>query len=207
MKRFFSLFFVLITLQVYSQNLSLTLYSTGAGKNLTMNYSIQKKSMEFGIGLGCNINPLKQPDNQSNIYYKRLYATKPLHFLNFNLFYNQYVFDKFNQFKPFVFYDFQLKYSTTRSSVGVTLDTLIIGETPEDLWFSTKENIEYFGPFLWVENSLGIGMRMDVTDHFFISQKLGIGIHLIIGDEPRLFKDYNAWEFHDFYAFALGYRF
>lgn len=208
MKRIFSFLIILLSIQVNSQNLNLSLYSTGTGKNLTINYSIQKKSMEFGIGLGCNINSIKQPDDQSNVYYKRLYATKPLHFLNFNLFYNQYIFNNFNQFKPFIFYDFQLKYSTTRSSMyfPYAIDSTIISTKPEDQ-FLYRNYIEYFGPFLWVENTVGIGMKINITDKFYISQKLGIGIHLIIGDEPKLFKDKADWGFHDFYAFTLGYKF
>jgi hypothetical protein len=208
MKRLLFLMLMVIANQLHSQNLSLSLYSTGTGKNLTVIYSIQKKSMEFGIGLGCNINSIKQPDDNNNIYYKRLFATKPLHFFNFNIYYNQYVFDKFNQIKPFIFYDFQVKYSTTRSSMyfPYAIDTTIITTNPEDQ-FLYRNYIEYFGPFLWVENSVGIGMKINITDNFFISQKLGIGIHLIIGDEPKLFKDKTDWEFHDFYSFSLGYKF
>ncbi len=163
--------------------------------------------MEFGIGLGCNINSIKQPDDQNNIFYKRLFATDIVHFLNLNLFYNQYVFNKFDQFKPYIFYDFQMKYSTTRTSMYIIdrIDSTIISSDPADQYLY-RNYIEYFGPFLWIENTLGIGMKIMINEHFFITQKFGIGVHFIIGDEPKLFKQNFEWEFHDFFSFSIGYK-
>jgi hypothetical protein len=199
-----------MSLSAFSQNLNLTLYSTGTGKNVTLSYSKEYKSMEFGIGLGCNINSIKQPDDQPNIYYKRLYATKPLHFLNFNLYYNQHIFNRFDQFKPYIFYDFQMKYSTTRSNMYIIdrIDSTIISSDPADQYLY-RNYTEYFGPFLWIENNLGLGMKINITEKLFFSQKIGLGIHFIIGEEPKLFmnKDSMFWEFHDFYAFTVGFKF
>ncbi len=103
LKHFIVILIVLCSNAILAQNLNLTLYSTGTGKNITLAYSKEYKSMEFGVGLGCNINSIKQPDDQNNIFYKRLFATKPLHFLNFNLYFNQYIFNRFDQFKPYIF--------------------------------------------------------------------------------------------------------
>lgn len=204
------LLLLLLSNEIYAQNINLIFYSTGAGRNLTIAYSKEYKSMEFGIGLGCNINSVKQPDDQNNIFYKRLFATKPLHFLNFNLYFNQYFFNRFGQFKPFLFYDFQLKYSTTRSSMYIpySMDSTIVSNNPDDK-ILYRNYIEYFGPFLWIENNLGLGMKINITEKIFIIQKLGLGIHFIIGEEPKLFmnKDSMFWEFHDFYAFTVGFKF
>ncbi len=207
MKNFAFIYFTFFFLSVNAQNVSLNYYSTGAGKNITLAYSKEIKTMEFGIGLGCNINSIKQPDDQNNIFYKRLFATDIVHFFNFNLFYNQYVFNKFDQFKPFIFYDFQMKYSTTRSSMfcPYAMDTTIITSNPEDQ-ILYRNYIEYFGPFLWVENTLGIGMKIMINQHFFITQKFGIGVHFIIGDDPHLIKPNLDWEFHDFFTFSIGYK-
>ncbi|HPE39863.1 MAG TPA: hypothetical protein PLI77_02110 [Bacteroidales bacterium] len=210
MKKYICFLVFSMSLSAFSQNLNLTLYSTGTGKNVTLSYSKEYKSMEFGIGLGCNINSIKQPDDQPNIYYKRLYATKPLHFLNFNLYYNQHIFNRFDQFKPYIFYDFQMKYSTTRSNMYIIdrIDSTIISSDPADQYLY-RNYTEYFGPFLWIENNLGLGMKINITEKLFISQKIGLGIHFIIGEEPKLFmnKDSMFWEFHDFYAFTVGFKF
>ncbi|MBP1672886.1 MAG: hypothetical protein H6Q25_701 [Bacteroidetes bacterium] len=208
MKNFTFIYFAFFFLSVNAQNVSLNYYSTGAGKNITLAYSKEIKTMEFGIGLGCNINSIKQPDDQSNIYYKRLFATKPLHFLNFNLYYNQYVFNKLGQFKPFLFYDLQMKYSTTRSSMysPYSIDTMNNFSDVVDPYLY-RRYIEYFGPFLWVENTIGIGLKIMINQHFFITQKFGFGIHFIIGDEIDLSKFKTEYEFHDFFSFSIGYKF
>jgi hypothetical protein len=210
MKNFAFIYFAFFFLSVNAQNVSLNYYSTGAGKNITLAYSKEIKTMEFGIGLGCNINSIKQPDDQPNIYYKRLFATKPLHFLNFNLYYNQYIFNRFDQFKPYIFYDFQMKYSTTRSNMYIIdrIDSTIISSDPADQYLY-RNYTEYFGPFLWIENNLGLGMKINITEKLYISQKIGLGIHFIIGEEPKLFMNKNSmlWEFHDFYAFTVGFKF
>ena len=207
MKHLFFLIIAFFCFNGNAQNINLIYYSTGAAKNVTLAYSKEWKTTEFGIGLGCNINSIKQPDDQSNIYYKRLFATDIVHFLNLNLFYNQYVFNKFDQFKPFFFYDFQIKNSTTRSSMycPYAMDTTIITSNPEDPILYRKY-IEYFGPFLWIENTIGIGMKVMINQHFFITQKIGLGVHFIIGDDPKLFKQNFEWEFHDFFSFSIGYK-
>jgi hypothetical protein len=207
MKHLFFLIIAFFCFNGNAQNINLIYYSTGAGKNVTLAYSKEWKTAEFGIGLGCNINSIKQPDDQSNIYYKRLFATKPIHYLNFNMFFNKYFFKNLGQFKPFLFYDFQLKYSTTRSSMfsPYIIDTTDNFSDIVDPYLY-RRYIEYFGPFLWIENSVGIGAKININKHLFIAQKIGISCHLIIGDEIDLSKFKTEYEFADFFSFSIGYK-
>lgn len=88
------------------------------------------------------------------------------------------------------------------------IDSTIISSDPADQYLY-RNYTEYFGPFLWIENNLGLGMKINITEYLFISQKFGLGIHFIIGEEPKLFMNKNSmfWEFHDFYAFTVGFKF
>ncbi|MCF8231716.1 MAG: hypothetical protein K9J27_05945 [Bacteroidales bacterium] len=203
------LIFLICNLTSYSQNIGINYNSTGAGRNITATYSKDISHYTISIGIGYNINSIRQPDDQSNIYYKRLYATKPAHYLNFNLSYQHDIFYNLKNIKPFVFYDSQIKYSTTRSSMYIPYDydtTYLNTTRPED-GILYKNYIEYFGPFTWVENSIGVGFKVDITDRLYLQQRIGAGIHLIFGDEPKLLK-YNSmeWEFMGLLNVGIVYR-
>jgi len=198
---------ITITVSAQNKNIGLQYYSTGAGKNLTGTISIKNNKNEYGLGLGININNIRQPDDQSNIYYRRLFATKPIHYLNFNFFYQRDVFSAMKKIRPFIVYDFQIKHSTTRSSMYIPFDydsTLVVNEPEEGILY--RNYIEYFGPFTWVENSLGLGIIIDVTDRISMTQKIGGGIHFILGDEPKLVKYRPEWEFMYFFNIGLTYK-
>ena len=76
----------IISIDLFSQNIGLNYNSVGSGRNVTGTLSKEFAKSEFGIGLGYNINRIKQPDDQANIYYKRLFATKPIQYLNVEFF-------------------------------------------------------------------------------------------------------------------------
>jgi len=194
----------------YSQSVGINYFSTGTGRNITANYGFTKNNNEFGLGLGYNINSIKQPDDQSNIYYRRLFATRPIQHLNFNLFYHKYFLTKLNHIQPFAFYDFQMKYSTTRSSMYIpyAFDSTIVANTPDEKVLY-REYIEYFGPFLWVENAIGIGFKVNIYKKWYLQQMAGLGIHIILGYDNRLARNEDNWcdwEFGGLFNLGIVYR-
>lgn len=192
-----------------AQNLSLNYYSTGAGTNLTLACAKAWEKNELGVGLGYNINRLAHPDDKNQVYYKRLYATKPIHHINLNLFWHHKIFPSLEHINPFTFYDLQLSYSTTRNRFFVPcgFDSTIVSDTPDGK-ILYRELIEYFGPFYWIENNVGLGFQIDLSNKWYIQQKFGIGIHLICGKEPRLAKLNNIdWEFAGLLDWSVGIRF
>ena len=200
---------ILLSFTISAQNkrIGMQYYSTGAGKNLTGTLSIKNNKNEYGLGLGININSIRQPDDEANIYYKRLYATKPIHFFNFNFFYQRDIFSALKKIKPFIVYDFQIKHSTTRSSMYIPFDydsTLVVDEPEEGILY--RNYIEYFGPFTWVESSIGIGINIDITNRISMTQKIGGGIYYIFGDEPKLVKYRPEWEFMYFLNVGITYK-
>ncbi len=198
---------IFYSINLISQNIDVNYYSTGAGRNVTLSSSKNIGNSELGLGLGYNIGSIKQPDDQSNIFYKRLYPTKPIHYFNFNAYYNYYFYNKWNCFKPLFFYDIQIKYSTTRSSMYIPFDydsTLVVDEPEEGILY--RKYIEYFGPYLWVENSIGLGFKVDITDRIYLKQKVGLGIHLIFGEDERLPGVSPEWEFYGLINIGLGIK-
>lgn len=197
----------MFSINSFAQNIDLSYYSTGAGKNITASYSKIIGKSEIGFGLGYNIGSIKQPDDQNNIYYKRLFPTKLIHYLNINAFYNYYFYKKWNCIKPLLFYDLQTKYSTTRSSMYIVhdYDSTLNGDKPEEN-ILYRNYIEYFGPFLWVENSLGVGFKVDITEKVYLKQKVGLGIQILFGEDSRLLKQNPEWEFFPFMNVGVGIK-
>lgn len=211
--KIFNLFFLIVFGNYcYSQNISINYNSTGAGINSTLTFSKQFDKNEVGIGIGININSLTQPDDQNNLFYKRLFANKPIHYLNLNLYYQRFIFTNLKYIKPFVFYDFQYKYSTTRSSMynGYKIDTSINGTIDEQIVYIKQ--VATFGPFHWLENYIGVGFKVKISDKWFLQQKIGVGgFFLIDGKQNNKWVVANktgiTWEFGRFFNFSLGHEF
>jgi len=135
-------------------------YSTGTGQSITANYSLMINNNEFGVGIGYNINRLILPDDQENIYYKRQFATEPLHHLNTNVFYHRYILSRLEHINPFLFYDFQCKYSPAKTIIN--------------------NDIKYHGPYFWLDNTIGAGFNVNLLGNWYLQQKIGAGAHVII---------------------------
>jgi len=211
-KIFLGLFFLSVFANTaFSQSVGINYYSTGSGRNITSVYSFGNNKNEFGFGIGYNINSIKQPDDQSNIYYKRLYATRFYQHLNLNLTYQRYVLSSNDIFKPFVFYDLQLKYSTTRSSMYIpyAFDSTIIANTPDEKILYRKYIVN-FGPFLWVENTIGIGFMLHLYKQLYLKQMAGMGIVFTIGHDNQLagrMDNWMDWEFGGLLNLGIVFRF
>jgi len=177
---------------------------THSGKSITLVISktINNKH-EFGGGIRFNINSLKHPDDQMNVYLKRLFATKPIHYFGIEGFYHISFFRKWKHVKPFAFYDLQATYSTTRSRVFLPVG---YDSNGDELF---KQYIIYRGPFVWIEQNIGLGFTANLFNNFFIYQKIGGGIALIIGYDKQIINKQNIfeWEFSPLINVGVGYRF
>jgi len=171
-------------------------YNTGTGQNITANYSFDIKNSELGIGLGYTLSSLVHPDDQNKTYYKRQFATEPLHHLNLNLFYHRYVFQKLEHINPFLFYDFQAKHSAAMNHFDPSLDERF-----------------YHGPYFWLDNNLGVGFNVNIIGNWYLQQKIGAGALFIFPssrDASRVnmvtLIDKFEWEFIGLLNVGIVYR-
>jgi len=206
-----SILLFILSLSLYSQDLGINYNSTGSGRNITANYTQNISHNALTVGIGFNINSIKQPDDQSNIYYKRLYATASAQHLNFNLSYQHDIFYNLKNIKPFVFYDFQIKYSTTRSSMylAYAYDTTYLNTSHPEDGILYKKHIAYFGPYTWIENSIGLGFRVNITDRFYMQQRSGVGLYFVCGygsGKDIALKAKTEWEFMVLLNIGIVYR-
>ena len=179
--------------------------STHSGRNVTIALSrtINNKH-EFGGGFRFNINKLEMSDDQNNVYKKRLYASTFMQHLGVVGFYHFHVFRNWEHVKPFLFYDLQATYSTTRNRDFLPY----MYDTNGDVLY--KEYVNRFGPFTWIDQNIGVGFKADLPGQFFITQKIGFGTSFILGKEERLldkYFDWFTWEFGGLINVGIGYRF
>ena len=195
----------LLTTQGYSQKYINTAFNTThSGRNISISVSKKINSKhEIGGGLRININKIAHPDDQFNVFKKRLFATKPLHFFGIKGYYHYHVFDNLQLIRPFLFYDLQTTYSTTRNRMFLPYTQSPSGET------LYRELIDYFGPFTWVEQTIGVGYKVKVFSDFYIQQKIGFGTSFILGYDQKLLDKYFEWfdwEFGGLINVGISYK-
>ncbi len=197
----FSLFVISLKAQA---DLSVNYNNIHSGNSISILISKKiNQDIELGGGVRFNINSLKHSDDQQNIFYNRLFATKPYHFIGIDGFINRYIFQEWNKVKTFIFYDLQMCYSTTRNRLFFPIGQLTNGN------YIYEEVITGFGPFLWVENYLGLGFKVDLFKSFFLTQRIGFGVDLMFGEDVHLsaMSDKFSWEFGEIINVGLGFKF
>lgn len=208
--------FLLIAFQIFAQTeLTTSFNSTYSGRNVAISILKTNNSKnEFGGGIRYNLGILEMPDDQNNVFYKRLYPSE--FYQNWGIIgcYHRYILKKWEHVRPFLFYDIQATYSTTRNRTLTPTGYAVNGH---NLYI---EYIDRWGPFTWIEQNIGIGFKADLTDRFFIMQKIGFGNCFILGkdtdgymyDNERviLSEKYFNWfttEFGGIIHIGIGYRF
>jgi hypothetical protein len=202
-------FLLMISLCSNAQvDLSVNFNDTHSGRSVTLHLSKNlNANYEIGGGIRYNINRIRQSDDQRNIFMNRLYATKPIHYWGVDGFVHRDIFNKWEHVKPFLFYDVQLSYSTTRNSFFISAAKIKDESIPEQINLSDFTN---FGPFLWVEQNVGIGFKVDFTKKIFMTQRIGVGADLIFGSDDQLIRmmvNKFAWEFGGLVNVGFGMHF
>ena len=162
---------------------------------------------EIEVGLRLHINRLAMPDDQQSIYFRRMYASSFAQHFGLQLGYNWYFLPRLDHLKPFVFYELQAAYSTTRNhGYGYTY---YIDEGISQL----EEYLESFGPFLWLQNTIGVGFNVDIWKSVYLFEKIGFNTTQIIGNDEKLMPDsfqkfpWLVNEFGYMMMAGIGYRF
>jgi len=180
-----------------------TFNSTHSGRNISGGISKTiKDKYEFGVGVRYNINKWAHPDDQGNLYLKRLYATKVYHHFGIEAFFHHKILPNWEDVSPFIFYDLQISYSTTRNRDYLPYTYDINGDV------LYKKYIEIHGPFIWLEQCIGIGFNAKLINNLYLTQKIGGGTSFIIGKDEMLLGTYDKfeWEFAGLIQVGLIYR-
>ncbi len=151
-------------------------------------YFYQILSMNLDLECVTILGMFTMPDDEGNLYHKRLYPSTFGQHFGLQTFYNYYILRNWEHLNPFLFFDLQGTFSTTRNT------------------YSGQSEVRRYGPFTWLEQYIGIGYKVDWPKNFFITQKIGAGSMLILGSDEILLKEKPAWEFGGILNVGVGYR-
>lgn len=159
---------------------------------------------QFGIGPQIFVNSLIHYDDKELYHKKRLYYTNVKEQVGLHLFYDRHI--QLSKIKPsvYLFGDLQFKYASTRN----VEHPKAYYDSINDIQFYYRVVKEY-GPFLWLQNSYGIGFEELVFNKIVLTQKVGYGLAFIHGKdsryEPETTKSwyYGAWLIN----VGISYRF
>jgi hypothetical protein len=175
--------FTFIFFQVKAQSdLTASFNSNYSGINLTIDFSkTYRHKNEIGAGLRFNINQKGGINEGSHIFYKNLYSESVSQHFGFHAFYHRYLNQAPDCLFPFMFYDFQFSHSPTRNYFFQQIANS-----------NTFQKItENFGPFFWIEQYVGLGLKIKLNNRLFLMQKIGGGAAFIIGKDSKLPATYD----------------
>ena len=201
--------FLLVTCCSFAQNAATISFNTSTlRESVVIGYSrALHQNHEIEVGLRFHINRLVMPDDQESIYYRRMYASNFVQHLGLQLGYSWYFLPRLEHLRPFVFYELQAAYSTTRNrGYGYTY---YIEECSSQL----EEYLVSFGPFLWLQNTIGVGFNVDIWKSLYLFEKIGFNATQIIGNDENLMPEpfqkfpWLVNEFGYMISVGVGYRF
>lgn len=175
---------------------------SGRTIDILYNFNLKNRS-SIGIGLLYNINLNYLKDDQANLFKKRLYARKPYEFFGIHAYYHKILFSPNETVSFFYFADAQIKYSSTRNRSF----TPYVDWDKNPLQLLVLNNYS-LGPFLWYQQTIGLGMMFSINDKYKISQKIGWGGELLYGTDKQLLGETKKYwfEFSTMYNCSLIYN-
>jgi hypothetical protein len=203
MKYVYHIFILLIALQVsrtYAQNgLSLGFHSVQTGRNIaaTFNKSFKKHTFYLGPKFLINRTPV---DNQNHVFYKRFHASNFKEHFGLVFGYH-FIFRKSDQgFSPLIFVDFQYLNASLRR-YGFNFSLLPNGGI-KGLTFKD----ERLGSTTALENSLGVGFRVHLTEYLSLIEKIGLNYNLFTDLPKKYFLERISTEFGLILSASLVYN-
>lgn len=158
-----------------------------------------RNDYKLGIGILFNLNNQRIPDNQNNVFKKRLYSETFFQHIGLHFIYIKPIYRKWKNFEFDLFYNLQIKRAMTSSTAFIPL--LNPDLNPNFLLIESKLK---FGPFLWIQNTIGIAIEYNLWKEFYLNQKLGFGLEFIHGKIDNLYLGPNNWTWVFAKQFNLG---
>ena len=202
--------FLLAAYCSFAQNAAKVSYNTSTlRESLIVGYSRAfRQTHEIEVGLRIHINNLAMPDDQESVYNRRMYASNFAQHFGLQLGYNWYFLPQLEHLQPFVFYELQAAYSTTRNhGYGWTINV------NDGTFIPLEEYLVSFGPFLWLQNTIGVGFCVDIWKSLYLFEKIGFNATEVIGKDekimPEPFQRFSGLvnEFGYMIMAGVGFRF
>ena len=193
------LFVLFFPIALFSQNEIIGNFnSCHSGRSIDLIYNYQfKNDFKLGLGVLFNVNNRSMPDNQGNIYKKRLHAENFSQRFGLQIFCVQPIFRKFKNFEMDFFYNLQVKRAPTFNHFY----TLYLDPEVNPFMLLIESELSK-GTMVWLQNTFGIGIQIQLWKQFYLNQKLGFGIELMHQNFPENYVQPKKWD----WAFAKQFN-
>ena len=167
--------------------IDISYYSTHIGSNISAEFNKNIKKHTFIIGVKCHLNHYVQPTGPVGyVYRKQFIAETPQQFIGLTLGYEYHLKDINPYVSPYLFFNSQYANMKTKYRTSENTTNGLLFET----WTQ--------GPYIALENTIGIGLSVKLNERFSLNQSGGIG--------AAFFKEQatNRWDFEGMYQWRAG---
>lgn len=210
MKSFFNFVIFFSTFSCFSQSsIEFSFNDVYIGRNLSLNWKKYYSNLSFTSGLTYHINRIDKVP--IGTFIKKSAYTE-----NFGQRFGiQFGFEYFilknDHFKLGLFYNNQISLIDQIHKMYYAYDTLVSNPQSESDYLYTKSE-RIFGPFLTIDNVIGITLKNSITNNLYLTTRGGLGFLLWKNtDESVLLiggkKNNQSYNFTSFFSIGLGYTF
>ncbi len=170
--------------------------SCHSGRSINLVFANQfQNQLKLSTGLLINIGQIAQPDEKSCFHRKRLFPQKAYEYLGLDFSLSHYLTE---QKRLFAFANVQLKYSGVRNQEIIK----VYYDSVNQLQFYDRE-VNFYGPFFWMQNTVGLGFDVNILKSLYLSQKLGFGFEYIHGKDEKYLTSKRNW-FEPAFIYNVG---
>lgn len=169
--------------------LDVSYYSTDIGHNISVEYNKNVKKHTFIIGLKCHLNqyiPINGPLG-GYAYHKQFYADNFMQYFGASVGYEYHLKDINPYVSPYLLFNSQYANMKTKyRSSSENITTGVVIHTMTD------------GPFVALENTIGVGLSIKLNDRFSLNQSAGIGSAFFLQQST------HRWDWEMMYQWRMG---
>ncbi len=179
------------------------------GRNLSVNWKKHYPNLSFSTGLTYHINRIDKVPIGTFIKKSALAENFGQRFgLQFGF---EYFFLKNEHFRLGFFYNNQISFINQIHKMYFAYDTLVSNPQSESDYLYTKSE-RIFGPFITIDNVIGITMKNSITENIYLTTKGGFGFLLWKNTDDSVLliggkKNNQSYNFTSFFSIGLGYTF
>jgi hypothetical protein len=210
MKSFFNFLIFFSTFTCFSQSsIEFNFSDVYIGRNLSVNWKKHYPNLSFSTGLTYHINRIDKVPIGTFIKKSAYTESFGQRFgIQFGF---EYFILKNDHFKLGLFYNNQISLIDQIHKMYFAYDTLVSNPQSESDYLYTKSE-RIFGPFLTIDNVIGISLKNSITNNIYLTTKGGLGFLLWKNtDESVLLiggkKNNQSYNFTSFFSIGLGYTF
>lgn len=167
--------------------IDISYYSTHIGSNIAIEYNKNIKKHTFIIGVKCHLNHYIEPTGPYGyVYHKQFHADNFTQFIGATLGYEYHLKDINPYVSPYLLFNSQYANMKTKYRTAENTNNGVLIKTRTE------------GPFIALENTIGVGLSIKLNERFSLNQSVGIGSAFFLDQST------NTWGYDIMYQWRAG---